>query len=189
MEAGEHPTWLTTILSAHITHNQREEKHMTMKPKTSDTPSRRAMIGALAALPVASVPAIAGVAAMDDPDPIFALIEAWKRAKAKDDELYEIFCRLDDEIGPWDGVFITISDVPESIGACRPRTRRDLEELLDAWAQLRGVRRAFEAQRARVLAEFDEAKGIYDAKREASGLDAAVRLYEEQVDARMEAAR
>jgi hypothetical protein len=51
---------------------------MTTKPN----PSRRAMIGALAALPVASVPAIAGVAAMDDPDPIFGLIEAAKHATA-----------------------------------------------------------------------------------------------------------
>jgi hypothetical protein len=35
---------------------------MTTKPRTADTPSRRAMIGALAALPIASVPAVAGIA-------------------------------------------------------------------------------------------------------------------------------
>lgn len=44
-----------------------------MTTKTEDTalPSRRAMIGALAVLPVASVPALASVATLD-PDPIFA---------------------------------------------------------------------------------------------------------------------
>ena len=78
---------------------------MTTKPKTADTPSRRTMISALAALPVVSVPAIACAASMEgQDDPIFALIEIWKSAKAKDDEAYEIYNRISDEVGPWDGV-------------------------------------------------------------------------------------
>jgi hypothetical protein len=44
-----------------------------------ETPSRRAMIGALAALPVASVPAIAGVAGVS---PLHGLIDAHRAAHA-----------------------------------------------------------------------------------------------------------
>jgi hypothetical protein len=163
-----------------------------MTAKLEDIPnaawlSRRAMIGALTALPVASVPALASVAAMDDPDPIFALIEAWKRADAKDDEAYEIYKRLSDEVGPWDGVSITFGDLPKSIGEYQTHSRADLEKWIDLCRQLRGTRDAFEAERAPARAEFDEAKRAYDARREASGLNAAMRLHEEFVGARMDA--
>jgi hypothetical protein len=153
-------------------------------------PSRRAMIGSLAALPVASVPAIAGVAAMDDPDPIFVLIEAWKRANAKDDEAYEIYKRLSDEVGPWDGVSITFGDLPKSLGEYQTHSRADLEKWIDLCRrllQLRGSSASFEEEQDRVLAKFNEAKRAYDEKREASGLNAAVGLHEELADARRDA--
>jgi hypothetical protein len=50
---------------------------MTTNPKTADTPSRRAMIGALAALPIASVPAVAGIAGAS---PLRGLIDAHRIA-------------------------------------------------------------------------------------------------------------
>ena len=53
---------------------------MTTKPEDTALPTRRAMVGALAALPAANVPMLAH-AAIANPDPIFALIEAAKRAK------------------------------------------------------------------------------------------------------------
>jgi hypothetical protein len=50
---------------------------MTTEPKTPVTPSRRAMIGAIAALPVAGVPAFAGVASTS---PLLGLIDAHRAA-------------------------------------------------------------------------------------------------------------
>jgi len=50
---------------------------MTTKSKIPDTPSRRAMIGALAALPIASMPAVAGVAGAS---PLRGLIDAHRVA-------------------------------------------------------------------------------------------------------------
>jgi hypothetical protein len=47
----------------------------------TDSPSRRSVLTALAAVPVAGVPAVAGVANASEPDPIFALIDAARLAK------------------------------------------------------------------------------------------------------------
>jgi hypothetical protein len=172
------------------------------------TPSRRAMIGALAALPVASVPAIAGVAAMDDPDPIFGLIEVWKRAKAKEEESDAIVNRLSDEVGHWNGVAVTcsrkdylkIASIPDDeldmmeIGTkpwpktsitYQARHRIDLEKWFDLWRF--SACDEFETERAAALAEFDEARGAYDARREASGLNVAWQLNEKIADVRGDA--
>ena len=62
-----------------------------MNPHSS--PSRRAMIGALAAVPIASVPMLARAPAIE-PDPIFALIEAAKLARIKLEEGHAILERL-----------------------------------------------------------------------------------------------
>jgi hypothetical protein len=47
---------------------------------TADSPSRRSVLTAIAAVPVAGVPAVAEVADTSEPDPIFALIDAAKLA-------------------------------------------------------------------------------------------------------------
>jgi hypothetical protein len=59
---------------------------MTTKSKIPDTPSRRAMIGALAALPIASMPAVAGVAGAS---PLRGLIDAHRVA-------FDAFCQATD---------------------------------------------------------------------------------------------
>jgi hypothetical protein len=68
---------------------------MTTKSKIPDTPSRRAMIGALAALPIASMPAVAGVAGAS---PLRGLIDAhcvafdtFNRAIDREQELEEAY--------------------------------------------------------------------------------------------------
>ncbi|WGJ13772.1 hypothetical protein QEV83_13915 [Methylocapsa sp. D3K7] len=75
--------------------NQREEHTMSTKPETADTPSRRAIIGALAAIPVVSVPAFAGVASAP---PLLGLIDAHRaaynafdRAISRESELEEAY--------------------------------------------------------------------------------------------------
>jgi hypothetical protein len=63
---------------------------MTTNPKIPDAPSRRAMIGALAALPIASVPAVAGIAGAS---PLRGLIDAHRVAY---DAFIEAINRLDE---------------------------------------------------------------------------------------------
>jgi hypothetical protein len=48
---------------------------------TADSPSRRSVLTALAEVPAPGVPALADVANTSEPDPIFALIDAAKRAE------------------------------------------------------------------------------------------------------------
>ena len=71
-----------------------------MNPHSS--PSCRAMLGALAAVPIASVPML-----VIEPDPIFALIEAAKLARIKLEEGHAILERLLNQFS---------SDVPRPIG-------------------------------------------------------------------------
>ncbi|MGO9233815.1 MAG: hypothetical protein ACLP4V_06915 [Methylocella sp.] len=73
---------------------------MTTKQKTpgaaahTTLSSRRALLGALAAVPVAAMPMLASASDAIDPDPIFALIEAAERAKASVYEASNIEERL-----------------------------------------------------------------------------------------------
>ena len=55
----------------------------------SDSHSRRTVLTALAVTPVAGVPALADAAGTSEPDPIFALIDAAKRANANLSEAAE----------------------------------------------------------------------------------------------------
>jgi hypothetical protein len=57
---------------------------------TAASPSRRSVLTALAAVPVAGVPALADVANTSEPDPIFALLDAARFAKAKYSKALEI---------------------------------------------------------------------------------------------------
>jgi hypothetical protein len=58
----------------------------------TDSHSRRSVLTALAAVPVASVPALAGVGDASEPDPIFALIDAARLAlKAHEEALENCF--------------------------------------------------------------------------------------------------
>jgi hypothetical protein len=137
------------------------------------------MVGALAALPVASVPMLAHAAAAN-PDPNFALIEAAKGAKCALDVASKIDACLTNEVGTWDGVTITMR-APESLvqygfGTYKALCRGELEETLDSWNHIWGVR---EAERAAALQKFDQARSVYEAKRESSGLNAAVKRWEE----------
>jgi hypothetical protein len=52
----------------------------------ADSPSRRSVLTALAAVPAASVPALAGVADTSEPDPIFLAIEMHRDAYNRDDD-------------------------------------------------------------------------------------------------------
>jgi hypothetical protein len=76
---------------------------MTTKLKTrkapaapSASPSRRAMMTALAALPIATVPILASAAAIE-PDPIFALVAAAELAKAKAHEAIDIYSQMHEQ--------------------------------------------------------------------------------------------
>ena len=153
-----------------------------MNPHSS--PSRRAMLGALAAVPIASVPTLARAPAIE-PDPIFALIEAAKLARIKLEEGHAILERLLNQFS---------SDVPRPIGKVTilghqfESNRRDkLVALLNEAKLVERDPAAHEVECATILSKFDEEKRAYDAKRQKSGLDEVERREFELSDARWDA--
>jgi hypothetical protein len=136
----------------------------------SGSPSRRAMIGALAAMPVASMPVLASVASAE-PDPIFALIEAVNPARAKADEAHDIHERLIDE-------FFAIPRPVGKVTILGHQFELDRREKLVALlneATFDGYPAQHEAERTVILSKFDEDQRAYDAKRQPSSLDEAER--------------
>jgi hypothetical protein len=63
----------------------------------TDSPSRRSVLTALAAVPVAGVPAVADVADTSESDPIFALIDAVRLALKAHEEALEIQADIEEE--------------------------------------------------------------------------------------------
>jgi hypothetical protein len=147
-----------------------------MHISTSKT-SRRAVLAALASSPVAAM-STSGAASAAARDPIFNLLERHAAAKAAQEVAALALCRIEDEIGTWPGVDITVGQQPPA----NFRLRGDAEKWIDCFRPRHG-RDAYEAEAAASLARFDRSHQAWQEKCEASGFSAAESAHDEAMDA------
>ena len=134
-----------------------------------NTPSRRAMLATIAAVPVAGLPAIAGAVA--DNDPAFAALAEIERAKAAEDLAWKACSDLCDPMQAarveFPDVFFNgerVFNIPH-LEALRERSMGMTdEELDDTIARLRKGNAALRAEAAHLEPEYQSARAVLEAR-------------------------
>jgi hypothetical protein len=150
---------------------------MTTKSKIPDTPSRRAMIGALAALPIASVPAVAGIAGAS---PLRGLIDAHRVAY---DAFIQAIDREDELEGAYKEAFPPeeMPFVPSLLGAgggcgMQHGLERSKEIIAESYQRQRDALTPL----SRIAPELaEQARSALDAK-EAENMELVARLFADE---------